>query len=420
MDNAIPLGVDVNSAGEIAVAGYFQNNVNLGTGVLSSVGYADIFLAKYGADGTPQWVRQIGSAQDERAKSVAFDGSGNIVIGGLFRGAVDFGGGYISAAPFTGNGFLAKYEPDGDHLWSKRVSVGSSPDEVTALAVDGAGNVLFAGILYGTSDFGGGPLTTAGGMDVFLVKVSASGGHLWSRRGGGSSEDWVTALAADVNGNPVIAGYFNGSADFGSGSFSSAGRRDAFVAEYLSTGVPVWSRRFGGSLDEVARAVAVDGGGSVLLTGEFQSVVDFGGGALTNSAGADIFLAKLTTGGSHVWSKQFSGQSGYTLDEKSYAISTDSAGSVLITGSVVDVIDFGGGRLLSDGYYDIFIAKFSSAGVHAWSKRTGAGEGQAIAADGGANAIIAGDFSGTTPVNFGGGTLLSPGGLDLFLVKLGP
>ena len=148
-----------------------------------------------------------------------------------------------------------------------------------------------------------------------------------------------------------------------------------------------------------------------------SSSVDFGGGALLNSAGADIFLAKYTSAGSHVWSKRFGGS--FSAAENGYDVATDGAGNVLLTGSVVDTIDFGGGPLPSDGWYDIFLAKFSATGAHVWSKRTGAGAGKGIGVDSLNNVITAGTFSGGTRVNFGGSDLTSPGGNDTFLVKLG-
>ncbi|MDQ5857217.1 MAG: SBBP repeat-containing protein [Acidobacteriota bacterium] len=419
-DNVVPLGVAVDVLGEISMVGYLQNRADLGTGSLISAGGTDIFVARYSSAGTPLWSRRIGSASDERAKAVAVDGSGNVFVTGFFRGTVDFGGGPVSAATNAANAFLAKYSPTGGHLWSRRLSTGSGLDDGTALAVDGIGNVLVGGILYQTSDFGGGPLTTAGGADIFLEKLSSStGAHIWSKRVGGAGEDWVYGLAVNGSGGPALIGSSVGSADFGGGVLGGAGGKDIIVAQYLSTGGHGWSRRVGGSADDVGRGIAVDGAGNVVVTGNFaSSSINFGSGALANSGGADIFLTRYDAGGSALWSKRFG--SSLSLAENAYAVATDGAGNILLTGSVVDTIDFGGGALPGDGYYDIFLAKFDSAGAHSWSKRTGAGEGTDIAADALGNVIAAGDFSGATTVNLGGNNLLSPGGTDTFLVKFGP
>ncbi len=420
LDDAFPLSVAVDGLGEIAMAGYFQNSVNLGTGILSSAGAGDIFVAKYSAQGTPLWARRVGGLQDDRAKAVAVDGSGNVFITGLFYGTVDFGGGAVSSAPNAVNCFVAKYSPTGAHLWSKRLSTALGLDEGMAIATDSSGNVLVGGMLYQTSNFGGSNLTSAGSADAFVVKLSNAGAHLWSKHAGGTAEESVFGLAVDSNGNPAITGHSTGSADFGGGSLAGAGGKDIFVAQYSgSTGAHLWSKRVGGSGDDMGRGIAIDGAGEVAVTGNFgSSSVNFGSGELANSGGADIFLAKYSSGGTALWSKRFG--AGLSLDEKAFGIGRDLSGNILLTGSVVDAIDFGGGSLPGDGYYDIFVAKFGSAGGHVWSKRTGAGAGTSLAADGAGNVVLAGYFIGTTPVSFGGANLLSPGGTDAFLVKFGP
>ncbi len=417
-DAAVPWSMAVDDLGEVAITGTVANIVNLGSGTLTSAGSTDIFVAKYASNGTPLWSKRIGSTMGDVGKAVAMDGSGSVYVTGYFRGTVDFGGGPVSTS--LTSAFLVKYSSTGLHQWSKKLSTsGSGTDEGTAVAADVNGNVVVGGSVYQTSDFGGGPLTSAGAQDVFLAKFSSSGTHTWSKRFGGASDDVVSKVALDGSGNVVATGYFSGSSNFGGGTLSSAGAKDIFVAKYSSAGAHVWSKRIGGSLDDVANSVAADGSGNVVITGNFaSSSVDFGGGALLNSGGADIFLAKYSSAGTHVWSKRFGGS--FTAAEYGYDVATDGAGNVLLTGAVVDTIDFGGGPLPSDGWYDIFLAKYSSAGTHVWSKRTGAGSGKAIAADGGNNVIAAGPFSGDTRVNFGGSDLLSPGGTDAFLVKLGP
>ncbi len=49
----------------------------------------------------------------------------------------------------------------------------------------------------------------------------------------------------------------------------------------------LWSQSFGGTQDEIGYAIAVDGADNVLVTGQFQGTVDFGGGPLTSAGGAD-------------------------------------------------------------------------------------------------------------------------------------
>jgi Beta-propeller repeat len=416
---ATPAGLAVDGAGSSVVVGYLQWRVDFGGGVLLSAGLGDIYLAKYAANGTHVWSKRFGGLEDDRPKGVAVDSAGNVYITGLFRGSVDFGGGLLTAPPFTANAFLAKYNSNGDHLWSLRF--GNGPCEGTAVAVDGVGNVILAGNFYTTADFGGGAMTTAGGADIVLAKYNSSGAHLWSRQIGGTSDDSALRVAADTTTGEIFAtGFFGGSVNFGGGALTSAGMTDIFLAKYSSSNGHAWSRRWGGAQDDKAYGLALDQLGSVVVTGVFTGNVDFGGGTLINSGGGDILLVKYSVDGAHTWSRGYGTTSSVT--DTGYGVDFDSAGRVLLTGSVGATIDFGGGALTGDGWTNPILAKFGSDGSHIWSKRYSGGgahaNARAVAAAVGDNVVAAGDFSAS--INFGGATLTSPGGTDTYLVKLGP
>ena len=122
----------------------------------------------------------------------------------------------------------------------------------------------------------------------------ATGDHLWSNRFGGTSSEYGHSVAIDSAGNVLVTGYFQGTADFGGGGLTSAGDLDVFVAKYDASGKHLWSKRFGGTSGDYGLSVAIDSAGNVLVTGYFQGTVDFGGGGLTNAGSVDIFVAKFS------------------------------------------------------------------------------------------------------------------------------
>jgi hypothetical protein len=428
VDSAKPVGFVVDGTGASIVLGTLNGSVNFGGGSLTSAGSGDVYLVKYSATGGHLWSKRFGGTQDEVPKGIAIDASGNIVITGFFGGTVNFGG--VALTGSSASGFLAKYSSTGAHLWSKRLTTGSTLDEGTAVGVDGAGNVIVAGGFYNTVTInGGGSLTSAGSEDIALLKYNSSGGLLWSKRIGGASADMVRALAVDTTtGEFVTAGYFAGSVNFGGTTLTSAGGNDAFVARYNSSGTHTWSRRWGSTSEDKAYGVDVDGVGNVAVTGMFANNVDFGGGPITNVGGGgsgDIFLVKISSTGVHMWSKGFGSSLG--VNQVGYGVAFDGAGNVLLTGFIVALtapytVDFGGGAFTGDGYSNTFIAKFASNGSHTWSKRYLAGNGHAtgigIAADGSNNVLSTGYYENS--INFGGTTMTSPGASDTDLVKLGP
>ena len=84
--NVTPQSLCVDQGGNLYISGYFSSAtatfgpftlVNTGT-----VGYADIFLAKYNNAGSAIWATGVGAATDDVSNSVAADQSGNVFIAG--------------------------------------------------------------------------------------------------------------------------------------------------------------------------------------------------------------------------------------------------------------------------------------------------------------------------------------------------
>jgi len=129
---------------------------------------------------------------------------------------------------------------DTKHLWSKRFG-GISNDSGYSLSVDSLGNVYITGHYSSSSiGFGGGVLTNAGGScgsypcsDIFLARFDSNGNHLWSKRFGGSGNDYGKSVSVDSSGNVYGTGYFQSiNVDFGECPLSSAGDNDIYLIKY--------------------------------------------------------------------------------------------------------------------------------------------------------------------------------------------
>ncbi len=150
---------------------------------------------------------------------------------------------------------------------------GSSVEEGYAIALDGEGNAYVTGYTYSV-DF-----PVKGGFDTyngsypegFVVKVAADGKSLvYASYIGGSLEDRGTAIAVDSDGNAYIAGYtyssdFPASVRFGP---HSDGTSDAFMAKVTADGKSLaYACYIGGSAEDVANGIALDGLGLAYVTG---------------------------------------------------------------------------------------------------------------------------------------------------------
>ena len=250
------------------------------------------------------------------------------------------------------------------------------------MGVSGIGDVVVTGTFNGTGNLGGSSLTSAGNSDVFVAEYAgATGAHRWSRRAGGASVDKPFGIAMDDWGRVTVIGTFTGTASFGGSTLSSAGGLDVFLAQYAGAdGAPVWSKRFGGPGDDYGNAIAADSGGNLVVTGQFATSIDFGGGALANTGAPDIYLAQLSPAGVQGWSRRYGSSSTFQqiatgvavdlLGSPQYAynysggVALDAVGDALTAGNFSGTVNLGGGPLTNAGgmvnqSYDLFVGKFA-------------------------------------------------------------
>ena len=414
----IGLAVATDSSANIIAAGAYQGSVNFGTGVFTNAGFEDIFIAKYSPMGVPQWAKHFGDTGRDRINSVIVDTNQDVLVTGFFTGAINFGGGILTSAGGL-DIVMAKYSSAGSFIWAQRF--GSTLDDAAyAVTVDGGGNVIITGGFQGTVNFGGTNLTASLGLDFFLAKYSAAGTHLWSRRAPASGSENGFALATDSSGDVIAAGSFTGSVDFGGGFLATAGQEDIFLVKFAaSNGLYIWQQRFGSTASDKGLGVKVDSGNNIALTGYFSGTVDFGGTSISTPVGAtDAFIAKYNSSGTNLWIKRF----GAPIIATGYSIAIDSSNNIVAVGLFQNTATLDGGQTISSaGGSDVFVTKYSSAGVRAWTKSAGGTSsdvGYAVATDVAGYPVVTGSFSSTG--SFNGTSLTSAGLSDIFLMKMLP
>jgi hypothetical protein len=408
-----------NHQGGAVITGSLQGSADFGGGTLTSLGLADVYVASLDTAGAFVWARRFGDASAQSGVDVAVDSLGNTVIIGDFAGTIDFGGGALTSLGLT-DVFVAKFDPAGGHLWSKRYGDAMAQNG-KGIAVDGAGNVIITGSFAGTMTFGASVLTSMGLLttDVFVAKLNPSGQPIWAKQFGDAlAAQSGKAVAVDGAGNVVVTGDVAGTINFGGGALTSAGLTDVFVAAFNQNGAYSWGKLFGDATAQTAGGVAVDAVGNVVITGDAAGKVNFGGGMLTSAGGSDVYLARFTSSGAHLWSKLFGGAGA----DHGRDVAVDPMGGIVIIGDFPGTINFGGTALTAMGT-DVFVAKLDPlAGAHLWSHRHGDAQvqsGLGVAADI-SGVLVAGSFAGA--LDFGGGSaaLTSAGTTDAFVAKLAP
>ncbi len=250
---------------------------------------------------------------------------------------------------------------------------------------------------------------------------------------GGVDSDEGHAVASDAAGNVYVAGSFEGTADFDPSSnvsnLISAGEEDAFIAKYSPNGNLLFARRMGGTLRDIASAIALDASGNIYVAGDFRGTADFDpGGGVQNrtSAGlSDAFVLQLNSLGNFVWASVLGG----IENDLARGIAANASG-VFITGNFAGTADFDPApgvnvvNLTSAGSDDVFISKLTTGGLFSFARQVGGTSsdiGFSAAVDSVGNVLIGGEFSGTAdfdPSILGVVNRTSAGAQDLFVLKL--
>lgn len=177
-------GVCFDAAGNVIVSGQFQGTVDFdptaGTQILTAIGDADAFIAKYSSAGLCQWAFHVGGTTVAYAIAVCTDAAGNIYTIGTFENTVDFDPGtpvknLIAAGTNLYDAFVASYTPTGTYRWAFSLSSPSMADVGYGIAT--RGNWVYATGAYAlTVDFDPAVTTAsrtyAGKYDLYLARYS--------------------------------------------------------------------------------------------------------------------------------------------------------------------------------------------------------------------------------------------------------
>jgi len=363
-------------------------------------GAADVFLAKFNSSGICLWGTYYGGKDGgEAGYAIATDAIGNAYITG-FTGStsgIATSGSYQSinsGGPNYYNGgatYLAKFGVDGSLLWATYFGYPGIPipsdDEGNkgyCVAVDPSGNVYFAG--SSGSKIG---VATPGSFqpnysenspyelnDGFLAKFNSLGTIQWATYYG-DSNTVITGLKTDNMGNVYLIGntYDTSLATTGAYHALLRGGQDVFLSKFSPNGARLWSTYFGGSKDEYASGIAMDGKGDVFICGITKSDTGIATAGAYKSVYTSVhnpydnFLAAFTENGQLEWASYY-GESGYPqgmVTDLYYLLTkicADIYGNVYMAGIASDDAIFAtkdaNQRLYGGGSSDAFLARFSA------------------------------------------------------------
>jgi len=375
------------------------------------------------------WAKGSGSTGNDIAKSVFVDGAGGVYVVGSFEGTVDFDPGPAVLNMTSAGGsdiFIQKFNSSGTLLFARRIGGGGN-DSANDVAVDPNSNIYITGSFFATVDFDPGAgvsnLVSAGGLDIFILRLTSAGNWSYSARMGGTTNDEGLTVCANSGAYAVGGTFLGNNIDFDPGAgvanLSSSGITAGFMARYTVGTSFTFAQLMGGS----ATASEMDGSGNVYTTGVLGPIINVGGTTVSSLGGIDIYVSKMTAAGANVWAKAMGSSAG----EGGYAIAVDASSNVYTSGFFSGTADFdpgpGSAPLASGGSNDIFVSKLDASGNYAWARSfpgTGDDRGIGIDTDADGNVYTVGYFRNTVDFDPGPGAanITSAGIVDGFVSKL--
>lgn len=264
----------------------------------------DAFFMKFDSLGNTQFLKNIGSPNDDAAMAVVADNNGDIIIFGS-AGSTTSNFKFDEHIAIQGTPanslFLAKYSGiDGHCIWGKFASTLFASNTFSAfdacLAEDN--NVLVCGQLAGQVNFYPNTYYTSDG-DGYLAKIDTDGNNLWLKTIGGQNSSEIAKHVSYYNGKIAISGtlYSNQPyvGDFPLYSTLSGGGFQAFNAMFNTSGQTLWARGNNVSGSTYYNGCAlIDDNGNQLLWGSFKSTQNWYPLSLTNSSSNHkLFLVKF-------------------------------------------------------------------------------------------------------------------------------
>lgn len=365
-----------------------------------------------------------GRRYNAKLLALATDKEGNVWLGGGFEGTVDFGGGPFENAKLNDDMFLAKLDPEGNHLWSKQIGDeggGQSGQIATSIATLPDGSAIVAGELDGTADFGAGLVAADVGSDVFILKVSPTGLLVWQQVFSGEKWQRPKTVAVLPGGDIAVSGLFWSEIVCGDTWLTKDEQTGAFFARLDAEGEVIACSSVSPTMSADAAALAPQADGGLWVAGVFKGDVTLGAEDFTSGNDFDSFVARVDEKLSVTQAFTLTGPAAQLL----WAGAAHPAGHFYLGGELTDDLQVQGETLTpAEGMKDAgFILRIAPDGTLEWAKRYGEGKRAvvtSVALDPSGNLLAVGDFQ-LGAISFGDKN--SPhqtSGFAMFVAKMPP
>jgi hypothetical protein len=228
------------------------------------------------------------------------------------------------------DGYLLKVDASGVKIWDKTFG-GLGDDYGRSIQKTSDGGYIITGATMQLS---------AGGTDVYLLKVDASGNKIWESTFGGARNDVGLSVQQTSDRGYILVG---NTYSFGAGS------ADIYVVKTDASGNKLWDRTYGGTGFDRGSSIEQTKDGGYIITGSTSSFT---------LGGTDVYILKINASGNLVWEKNIGGKE----NDEGNSVHETSDGGYVVAGNTNS---FGAGSS------DVYLVKVDSSGKKLWEKTYG-------------------------------------------------
>lgn len=197
-------------------------------------------------------------------------------------------GGYIVAGNYqsvTGSGMLLlKLDSLGNKIWQRTFNEATSAAFCHGFSVEQTNDNGYIIAGYTFIDY----YTQSNHKDVFIVKTDSLGNEQWRKYFGGEMDDTGSYVKQDAMGNYFVAATSN---SYGIGTESNM-----YLIKLNSVGDSLWTKTFGGELEDIAYGLWPTNDGGCILVGQSNSF---------NSEDFNGYIVKTDENGDTLWTKNY-------------------------------------------------------------------------------------------------------------------
>ncbi|AKQ44732.1 hypothetical protein TH63_02395 [Rufibacter radiotolerans] len=323
-----------------------------------------------------QWDKTYGGAGNDELEHLQHTQDGGYILGGTTYSGIS--GTKTQASRGGADYWIVKIDAAGNKQWDFNFG-GSGRDELAAVQQTSDGGYILGGLSESPIS---GDKTTARvgsiGTDYWVIKLNADGLKQWDVTVGGTSTDVLEDLIQTSDGGYFLGGW--SSSGVGEDKTEpSRGGIDYWVVKLSATGVKLWDKTFGGNAQDILHTVLQTTDGGYLLGGGSVSPVS---GDKTDpqkrfcddECEFDFWLVKINATGGKEWDRTIGGEGGGESGESLIDMVPTTDGGFLLGGSSDSQASYDKTEPNKSSYSDsrdYWVVKINATGVIQWDRTLG-------------------------------------------------